>query len=63
MIMKMAIIDPCKYTKWDSFVLSHNEGTIFHLSNWAKVIQETYGYEPYYLILKDTTDHYKDCFL
>ncbi|MEO0185268.1 MAG: GNAT family N-acetyltransferase [candidate division WOR-3 bacterium] len=36
--------------RWDAFVHQHPDGTIFHTSNWARVIQNTYGYEPSFLV-------------
>jgi FemAB-related protein (PEP-CTERM system-associated) len=35
---------------WDEFVLAHALGTPFHLTAWKKSIEETFGYEPRYLI-------------
>jgi serine/alanine adding enzyme len=35
--------------EWDNYVLAHPEGTLYHLSAWAKIIQRTYGHTAYYL--------------
>ena len=35
---------------WDSYVLSHLQGTLYHLYGWKKVIEETYGHKAYYLL-------------
>jgi len=35
---------------WDNYVMSHPRGTIFHLTNWKKVIEKTFGHKSYYLI-------------
>jgi len=51
--VKIVNINPIEDSRWDKFVQNHPEGTIFHLSNWGKVIRKTYGYEPYYLVLED----------
>ncbi|MEO0128413.1 MAG: hypothetical protein ABIL44_11770, partial [candidate division WOR-3 bacterium] len=37
-------------SRWDAFVHQHPDGTIFHTSHWATVIQKTYRYEPYFII-------------
>jgi len=51
--MQVKIIDPSKDRRWDEFVQNHPNGTIFHTSTWARVIQKPYGYIPYYFILED----------
>ncbi|MCK4330061.1 peptidoglycan bridge formation glycyltransferase FemA/FemB family protein [candidate division WOR-3 bacterium] len=57
--MQVKIIDPSKYKRWDEFVDNHPQGTVFHLSNWARVIQKSYGYIPYYFILEDSNKKIK----
>ncbi len=52
--MQVKIIDPSKDRRWDEFVRSHPQGTVFHLSNWARVLQKTYEYIPCYFILEDS---------
>ncbi len=52
--MQVKIIDPSKDKRWDEFVANHSQGTVFHLSNWARVLQKTYGYIPYYFILENS---------
>jgi len=52
--MQAKVIDPSKDKKWDEFVESHPEGTVFHLSAWARVLQKTYGYTPYYFVLENS---------
>lgn len=39
--------------KWDAFVTGHPCGTPFHLSAWKKCIESTFGFRPYYLLVKD----------
>ncbi len=36
--------------RWDEFVYKHPNGLVFHTSHWARVIQNTYGYQPYFLV-------------
>lgn len=40
--------------RWDKFVWHHSEGSIFHTSNWACVIQKTYGYRTCYFVIEDS---------
>jgi CelD/BcsL family acetyltransferase involved in cellulose biosynthesis len=47
------IIDPTKDNRWDEFVARQDGGTIYHTSAWAKVLQETYNYRPYYYVLEN----------
>jgi len=57
--MQVKTVDPSKDKRWDEFVKSHPEGTVFHLSAWARVLQKTYGYIPYYFILEDSDEKIK----
>ena len=34
---------------WDSQVLSHPDGTVFHTLAWGRVLSRTYGHQPFYL--------------
>jgi CelD/BcsL family acetyltransferase involved in cellulose biosynthesis len=46
---RVDIIDPVTSPDWNREVLSHPESTIFHLSQWARVLISTYGHNPVYL--------------
>lgn len=35
---------------WDTYVSSHPDATLYHLSGWKNVIEKTYGHKTYYLI-------------
>lgn len=48
--MNLNIVNPFLIQKWDDFVLCHPEGTIYHSSAWARVLHESYGYEPVYFV-------------
>ena len=52
--MKLKTIDVFKAGRWDEFVATHPQGTAFHLSSWARVLQKTYRYIPYYVVLEDS---------
>jgi len=41
------------YREWDDFVLSHPQGSPFHLIAWKKTIEESYPYQAFYLLAKD----------
>lgn len=34
---------------WDQFVLTHPNGTFFHLTSWMNVVRQTFGYRPCYM--------------
>ena len=44
---------PSQETAWDQFVRSSPNGTVFHLTAWKQSIEETFGYEPVYLVCED----------
>lgn len=44
----MNIVNPTHYEKWDEMVLETGKPSIFNSSNWARVLAESYGYEPKY---------------
>lgn len=37
---------------WDAFVNAHRDGTFFHLSAWARVLQRAFGHRAHYLVAK-----------
>jgi hypothetical protein len=45
---RLALIDPLKYSEWDSLVSAHPDSSFFHTSDWARVLQETYGHRCVY---------------
>lgn len=45
----MDFVDPLHYPEWDEFVHQTPGGTIFHTSFWARVLNNTYNYQPRYL--------------
>ena len=52
--IEIEIINPLNYPGWDELVLSTNNYSFFHSSNWARVLHESYGYKPLYSTLIDT---------
>lgn len=50
---KMITVNPLTDKRWDEFVSHHPEGTIFHHSAWARVLQERYAASPEYFVLEN----------
>lgn len=48
--MNIRLYDNSDCTAWDGYVKNHPEGTFFHLSDWKKVVEESFGHKSYYLI-------------
>ena len=44
----LRIIDPLTFSDWNKLLLSQRVQSIFHTSNWAKVLHDTYEYRPCY---------------
>lgn len=40
--------------QWDSYVLNHPRGTLFHLISWKNVIEKTFGHKSFYLLAENT---------
>jgi len=53
MIEKLEIVNPLNYKNWDDLILTSDDYSFFHSSAWAKVLNESYGYEPLYAIVVD----------
>jgi predicted N-acyltransferase len=41
------------YKEWNEFVKVHKYATIFHTIEWKRVLEETFGYKPEYLVVKN----------
>ena len=42
------ILDPLRYTGWDSLLAGQAEASFFHTAAWAEVLKRTYGHVPVY---------------
>ena len=42
------------YKEWNNFLKTHKDATIFHTIEWKKVLEETFGYKPEYLVVEDS---------
>ena len=49
MNVDLKIIDPLSHKKWNEKIIKCKDYSIFHTSEWAAVLNETYGYKPNYL--------------
>jgi hypothetical protein len=47
--LQMQICDPVHNPGWDHLVALHRDAGCFHTSAWAKVLQQTYKHQPFYL--------------
>ena len=45
----LTTINPVTYPGWDDLIKTHGRSGVFHTSAWAKVLNQSYGYTPYYL--------------
>jgi len=46
--MDIQILDPIETTDWDALLLRTEDPEFFHSSAWAKVLKESYRYQPLY---------------
>lgn len=46
----MEIVDPTRCHGWDDLVAAHPGGSVFHTAAWAKLLIESYGFRPRYLL-------------
>lgn len=49
--MDLQIINPITYPGWDDLLMSATDHSIFHTSPWAKLLKDSYGYEPKYFTI------------
>lgn len=49
--MQIDVVNPIQSQGWDSLIASHEACSFFHSSSWARVLRDSYGFEPHYLIL------------
>jgi hypothetical protein len=49
-VSKVTVVDPTQDPSWDDRVGGLNGYSFFHSSAWARVLKESYGYPPLYLL-------------
>src|SRR5436190_280779 len=47
------LVNPLEDSNWDARLLSHPDHSFFHTAAWARVMWQTYGYEPAYFTVHD----------
>ena len=53
--MNLQRINPLDYPDWDDLLLKSGDPSFFHTSAWARVIAESYGYQPVYFVRWENT--------
>lgn len=51
-VSEIKIINPVNFTGWNDLILQINEYSIFHSSQWAKLLSNSYGYNPCYFVIE-----------
>ena len=44
----LEILNPIDETGWDDLLAPHPNSSFFHSAAWAKVLHDSYGYQPFY---------------
>jgi FemAB family. len=50
--VRVTTINPLEDSRWDDFVMGHPESTIFHHSDWARVLRDRYESSPTYYVIE-----------
>ena len=50
--MQIETVDPTRDPGWEAFITDRPEATPFHTGAWAKVLRDTYNFEPRYMIAR-----------
>jgi CelD/BcsL family acetyltransferase involved in cellulose biosynthesis len=51
--ISMDVIDPTADERWDEFIMTHPQSTVFHHSAWMRVLRDRYGHSPACYILQN----------
>jgi hypothetical protein len=49
--LTISILNPLEHPDWDALLLTSDRATFFHTTAWARVLVESYGYQPLYFTL------------
>lgn len=52
--MKLSVSQEINPAEWDAYVESREEGTCYHLYDWKKVVEESFGHRGCYMAARDT---------
>ncbi len=47
------VLNPLEYEDWNKVIIKYRNHTFFHTSQWTRLISETYGYTPVFLVIKE----------
>lgn len=53
-VIAQQYLNPAHFPNWDTRVMSHSNYSFFHSAAWAKVLEDTYGYVPFYFTAEAT---------
>ncbi len=42
-----------EWRQWDDYIDAHPQGTVFHLSQWQKMIQSSFNHQPRHLLIRE----------
>ena len=48
--LDLRLVDPVEDASWDALLATHPQGSVFHTAAWARVLKDSYGHQPTYLI-------------
>ncbi len=51
--MQVKILSTNEREKWDSYVQASEEGTLYHLTGWKEIIENTFGHKTYYIYTEE----------
>jgi hypothetical protein len=46
------ILNPVEEKNWDDLISAHPDASFFHTAAWARVLCDTYGYQPSYFVVR-----------
>lgn len=49
------ILNKNEYAEWDDFVFNHKHGSIYHTSNWVRIIEKSFRAKPVLIVKKDNS--------
>jgi len=59
----MRSLNPLIHPRWDSFAAAHSKSSVFHQRAWLQALQDTYGYEPFFVFASGSDETLRDGFL
>ena len=52
--MKIRLYQKSDRRAWDQYIMTHPAGTIFHLSGWKRVVEQSFGHKAHYLLAESS---------